>query len=246
MELKFSTGAKYARELIKSGNYRRGVSGDAARSRLNHAFRGLREIYDLIRAADTHDLPQELEWLADNRYILQRERNLSRRRWTPCPAARRGAFCAGAGAGATGARFRRRRGRDAGERHALLSDAQREASLTEAELYAMPVMLRLAAILFLAEPQEELLASARNIGKARRSGNHALSRRLGYAFGMLRFLASMQLESSLQEISVLERIFVRDPARTRTWTRRQRRLPRRNGAPCKTRGAFENAPPSGF
>ena len=26
MELKFSTGAKYARELIKSGNYRRGVS----------------------------------------------------------------------------------------------------------------------------------------------------------------------------------------------------------------------------
>lgn len=213
MELKFSTGAKYARELIKSGNYRRGVSGDAARSRLNHAFRGLREIYDLIRAADTHDLPQELEWLADNRYILQRERNFVAQALDALPC-RRGAepFVLALAQALLAHGFAA--GEDATQETVMrfLSDAQREASLTEAELYAMPVMLRLAAILFLAEPQEELLTSARNIGKARRSGNHALSRRLGYAFGMLRFLTSMQLESSLQEISVLERIFVRDPA----------------------------------
>lgn len=93
----------------------------------------------------------------------------------------------------------------------FLRSAQQEASMTEEELYAIPVMLRLAAILFLAQPHEELLASARNIGRQRRSGNHVLSRRLGYAFSMLRFLASMQLESSLPEISVLEQIYVRDP-----------------------------------
>ncbi len=213
MELKLSTGAACARELIKSGEYRRGVTSGAAARRLNRAFRGLREIYDVIRGADTHDLPQELEWLADNRYILQRERNTVAQALAALPQGR-GAepFVLALASTLLEQGFASGEAPSREQVMGFLRDAQQEASLTEAELYAMPVMLRLAAILFLAQPYEELMESARNIGKTRRSGNHALSRRLGYGFSMLRFLASMQLEASLPEISVLEQIYLHDPA----------------------------------
>lgn len=214
MELKLSTGAEYARALIKSGDYRRGVSGTAPMRQLHAAFRDLRGIYELIRTADTHELPQELEWLADNRYILQRERNVVAQALSGMPGGR--------GSGEPFVLALAKALLEHGFAHdepitlenvvQFLGDAQREAAMTEAELHAVPVMLRLAAILFLAEPREELMKSARTIGETRRSGNRALSRRLGYAFSMLRFLASMQLESALQEISVLERLYLRDPA----------------------------------
>ena len=61
MELNFSAGAACARELIKSGAYRRGAVSGAALRRLNRASRGLREICEAIRAADARELPQELE-----------------------------------------------------------------------------------------------------------------------------------------------------------------------------------------
>ena len=85
-------------------------------------------------------------------------------------------------------------------------------NLTEAELYAFPVMLRLAAIVFLAKPYEKLMAAAQAVGKSGRSGNRALARRLGYGFGVLRFLSAVQLETVLPEISVLEQLYRRDPA----------------------------------
>lgn len=212
MELKLSTGAACARELIKSGTYRRGVTSGAAMRRLNRAFRDLHEIYDIIRSTDTHDLPQELEWLADNRYILQRERNTVVQALTGLPQGHgTEPFVLALASALIESGFASGVAPSQETVMDFLRSAQQEASLTEEELYAIPVMLRLAAILFLAQPHEELLASARNIGRQRRSGNHVLSRRLGYVFSMLRFLASMQLESSLPEISVLEQIYVRDP-----------------------------------
>lgn len=243
MELNFSAGAACARELIKSGAYRRGAVSGAALRRLNRASRGLREICEAIRAADARELPQELEWLADNRYILQRERTALAQALSAMPQGRGeeplvlALACALVERGAASG--------DAPSRERVtdfLRGAQSEAALTETELFSMPVMLRLAAFLFLAQPYEELLDSVRKIGKTRRSGKRVLAQRMGYAFGLLRFLSSGQLESDLQEISVLEQLFLRDPAgayagmdeETKAAYRRETaRLARRAGIPEK-------------
>lgn len=207
------TGAEWARELIKNGTYSRTLTSGTAMRRLNHAFSALRGVYDAIRATGARDLPQELEWLADNRYILQRERNIVAEALAGLPRGH-GAelFVLALAAGLLEQGF----SDDAEPTKewilAFLQDVQREVNLTEAELYAFPIMLRLAAIVFLAKPYEKLIAAAQAVGKSGRSGNRALARRLGYGFGVLRFLSSVQLETVLPEISVLEQLYRRDPA----------------------------------
>ena len=217
MEEKRTSGAACVRALTAQNTFRRGVTRGEPRRLLDEAVRGLETVYAAMGSFDARELPRSLEWLADNRYVLQRERgNIVRAlEGLPKKPGSRPLMLALAEGYLAACR-------DAGETpgHESVLRFFREAgtalNFTEEELNALPVLLRLAAIRHIAEDRETLRvlaaapASARR-GEAREADREA-ARRMDRGFALLRYLGSRQLESALEGLSVPETLYAGDPA----------------------------------
>lgn len=190
---------------------------DAAAARLRKIRRmkgklfAVRGIFSRLytRIADCAFLPRELEWLADNRYIIDREmaalldafQEAGRR----APMQRLFSVCASAVEEA-------RRSKTALDEAGLCELLRPHASaLSERELALLAPVLKLCVLCFLAQRAPQLSESAASAAQGNRRSDAALADEMAFGIAALRSLSSADFEKVRAQISAVEALLRLDP-----------------------------------
>ncbi len=199
-------------EPVKTGN----LDTAAARLRKIRWVKGklfaVRRIFSRLYAqiSACAFLPRELEWLADNRYIIDREiaalEDVFRETGRRAPVVRVFSVCEAAL-------------EDAWHSAKVLDEAglckllhQRAQVLSERELSLLAPALKLSALCFLAGHAPQLASSAAQAAQGSRRTNTALADAMAFGIAALRSLSSADFEKVRAQISAVEARLRLDPS----------------------------------